>query len=407
MYLDFFGLEEQPFQLTPDPHFLFFSKSHRRAKAYMDYTVWNRDSFVVITGEIGSGKTTLVQHLLSTIDDNVIVAKIHQTQLNEIEFYQAILVEFGFKPFNASKVELLDMLNTFLLEQYAQGRQVVLIIDEAQNLSTRVLEEVRLMTGLETSQGKILNLILVGQPELKEVLDTPGMEQLNQRIRFRFHLKALTEEETKQYIDHRIQVAGLSNQKIIPNSTIPIIHRYTGGIPRLINSLCDTALISAFVDNIKTVTVEVVEDAIVELEWVPYSERSRRRQHARGEIISYNDYQIPKLVAYGKGNKVNEYLLDRECTTLGRMPGNDIMIDDSVVSGHHAKLVTVQGKTYVEDLGSTNGTFVNSERVKRRLLHNGDTIALARFKLVFIHEPTTRGTGDDRQVINLSADKKA
>ena len=406
MYLEFFGLEEQPFQLTPDPHYLFFSKSHRRAKAYMDYTIWNRDSFVVITGEIGSGKTTLVQHLLSTIDDSVIVAKIHQTQLNEIEFYQAILVEFGFKPFNASKVELLDMLNTFLLEQYAQGRQVVLIIDEAQNLSARVLEEVRLMTGLETSQGKILNLILVGQPELKEALDAPGMEQLNQRIRFRFHLKALTEEETKQYIDHRLQVSGLKNQKIFPSSTVPIIYRYTGGIPRLINSLCDTALISAFVDNIKTVTVEVIEDAIVELEWVPYSQRSRSRQNARAEITPYNDYQIPKLVAYGKGNKIKEYLLDKECTTLGRMPGNDIIIDDSVVSGHHAKIITVQGKNYVEDLDSTNGTFVNSEKVTRRLLRNGDTITLARYKLVFIHEKATRGTGDDRQIINISADKK-
>ncbi len=406
MYLDFFGLEEQPFQLTPDPHYLFFSKSHRRAKAYMDYTVWNRDSFVVITGEIGSGKTTLVQHLLSTIDDSVIVAKIHQTQLNEIEFYQAILVEFGFKPFNASKVELLDMLNTFLLEQYAQGRQVVLIIDEAQNLSTRVLEEVRLMTGLETSQGKILNLILVGQPELKDALDAPGMEQLNQRIRFRFHLRALTEDETKQYIDHRIQVAGLKNQKIIPSSTIPIIYRYTGGIPRLINSLCDTALISAFVDNLKTVTVEVIEDAIVELEWVPYSERSRSRTYARAEKLPDNDYQVPKLVAYGKDSKTREYLLEKECTTLGRMPGNDIMIDDSVVSGHHAKITIADGKTYVEDLDSTNGTFVNSEKVKRRLLRNGDTIALARYQLVFIHEKATRGTGDDRQIINIAVDKK-
>lgn len=407
MYLEFFGLEEQPFQLTPDPHFLYFSKSHRRAKAYMDYTVWNRDSFVVITGEIGSGKTTLVQHLLSTIDDNVIVAKIHQTQLNEIEFYQAILVEFGFKPFNATKVELLDMLNTFLLEQYSQGRQVVLIIDEAQNLTTRVLEEVRLMTGLETNQGKILNLILVGQPELKEVLDAPGMEQLNQRIRFRFHLKALTEEETKQYIDHRLQVAGKANQKLFQDSTIPIVHRYTGGIPRLINSLCDTALITAFVDNKKVINVEVIEDAIVELQWVPYSERSRSRQDLHANEILYSDYQIPKLVTYSRSNKVKEFLLDKECITLGRMPGNDIMIDDSVVSGHHAKLITLHGKTYLEDLDSTNGTFVNSEKIKRRLLHHGDTIALARFKLIFIHEQHVRDSKDGRQVINIPIDKKA
>ena len=257
MYLQHFGLEQQPFQLTPDADFLYLSKAHNRAKSYMEYTVWNRDGFVVITGEIGSGKTTLIQQLLRSVDDSVLIARIYQTQLNEIEFFQAILHELGLNPFSAGKVELISMLNNFLLEQYAEGRQVILIVDEAQNLSKRVLEELRMLTGMETDEDRILNLILVGQPELKHLLDAPGMEQLSQRIRFRFHLAALEEDDISNYIDHRLQVAGLNKnksgalQKIINKESIPLIYRYTGGIPRLINSLCDTALICAFVDNKK------------------------------------------------------------------------------------------------------------------------------------------------------------
>lgn len=405
MYLEFFELNEQPFQLTPDPHFLFMSKAHARAKAYMDYTIWNRDSFVVITGEIGAGKTTLIQHLLANVDDNVIVAKIHQTQLNELEFYQAILVEFGFKPFNASKVELLDMLNTFLLEQYEQGRQVILIVDEAQNLDHRVLEEVRLMTGLETDKEKILNLILVGQPELKEKLDAPGMEQLVQRIRFRFHLKALSEEETKEYIEHRLAVAGWKGGTLFPASTIPLVHRYAGGIPRLINTLCDTTLISAFVENKTTISAELVEEAIEELQWTPHSERAKRKITSIPEAVRYTTQQAPKLLVYRNDKQVDEYLLDNESVTLGRLPSNDVVIGDRVVSGHHAKILTIHGTSFLEDLNSTNGTFVNAERIKKCVLKHGDTISLARCKLKYLNESALPAAETDAgHVVRMSGD---
>ncbi len=404
MYFDFFGLKEAPFQLTPDPYFLFLSKSHARAKAYMDYTIWNRDSFVVITGEIGSGKTTLIQHLLSSIDDNVIVAKIHQTQLNEVEFYQAILVEFGFKPFDASKVELIDMLNSFLLDQYEQGRQVILIVDEAQNLTPRVLEEVRLMTGLETDKGKILNLILVGQPELKQTLDAPGMEQLAQRIRFRFHLKPLTEEETKHYIEHRLKVAGIENQKIFPASTMPIIYRYSGGIPRLINSLCDTALITAFVENKRTLTIELIEEALEELQWVPFSERARNKEKDLENALELGSNEVPKLAIYRRNGRVDEFPLDQDIMTLGRMPGNDVILEDTVVSGHHAKIITVHGTSILEDLNSTNGTYVNGQRVKKCVLKNGDILSLARSKMRYVNEFSARGNKGDTQVVSISGD---
>src|SRR5262252_4354465 len=250
MYLEHFGLTTQPFRLTPDSDFLFMSDSHRRAKVYMDYTVWNREGFVVITGEIGCGKTTLIQKLLQDLNESVVVAKIFQTQLDEVEFLQAVLVEFGLNPFNAKKVELLDMLNTFLVEQYLQGKQIVLIVDDAHNLSTKVLEEIRMLAGLETRKEKILHTILVGQPQLNETLDQSEMEQLLQRVKLRYHIRALSEHELGAYIDHRLSIVGGDARTLFPPSTLPIIYKYTGGIPRMINTLCDTALTCAYADEL-------------------------------------------------------------------------------------------------------------------------------------------------------------
>src|SRR5258706_15692179 len=215
MYLEYFGLSAQPFRLTPDSEFLFMSEPHSRAKAYMDYTVWNREGFVVITGEIGCGKTTLIQKLLSEPDENVAVAKVFQTQLDEVELLQAVLVEFGLNPFIAKKVELLDMLNTFLIEQFLQGKQIVLIVDDAHNLSTKVLEEIRMLAGLETRKEKILHVILVGQPQLNEILDHPDMEQLIQRVKLRYNIPPLSEQEVCQYILFRLSTARASGRTLV------------------------------------------------------------------------------------------------------------------------------------------------------------------------------------------------
>ncbi len=284
MYLDFFALKEHPFQITPDSDFLYMSEAHARAKAYMDYAIRNKDGFVVITGEVGSGKTTLIRKLLSEFDDNVLVAKIFQTQLDETEFLQAVLVEFGLNPFNAKKVELMDMLSTFLIESFLQSKQLVLIVDEAQNLSPRVLEEIRMLSGLETQKQKILHVILVGQPELNNTLDSPELEQLLQRVRLRFHISALSEPETRNYIAHRLRKAGSGDREIFSEDTIPLIYQYSGGIPRLINTLCDTALMCAFADDLRVVAVNTVTAAIEELQWLPYSERVRRSDSKNSAI---------------------------------------------------------------------------------------------------------------------------
>src|SRR6187551_735410 len=239
MYLDNFKLRELPFRLSPDPQFLYLSRGHARAKSYMESTVWFTDGFVVVTGEIGSGKTTLIESFLRQLDSDVVIA-----QINAVEFLQSVLVQFGFSPFKMKKAELIATLNSFLIEQYAAGRKVLLIIDEAQNLSLKVLEEIRMLSGIEATKEKVLRIILAGQPELNEKLDSPELVQLSQRVRLRFHLGALSRDDLRLYILHRLDVAGANGREIFAEDTYPEIVRYSGGIPRLVNTLCDTAMMA-------------------------------------------------------------------------------------------------------------------------------------------------------------------
>src|SRR5579864_812337 len=281
MYLEPFKLKELPFRLSPDPQFLYLSKQHARAKAYMESTIWFTDGFVVITGEIGSGKTTLIESFLKEVPADVVVAQINQTQVSAIDFLQAVLVQFGFSPFKMRKGELISTLNNFLIEQYAAGRKVLLIVDEAQNLSMRVLEEVRMLSGVETTKEKVLRIILAGQPELNEKLDAPELIQLTQRIRLRFHLTTLSGQEMRAYIQHRLEVAGGGDRQIFAEEAYPEIFKYCGGVPRLINTLCDTAMMAAFTADRAVVTRADVASAVEELRWLPYD--ARPHQHVPGE----------------------------------------------------------------------------------------------------------------------------
>lgn len=283
MYKDHFGMNGYPFRLTPDTDYLYMSPAHSRAKAYMECAIFNREGFVVITGEIGSGKTTLVKKLISELNENVVVAKIFQTQLDEVELLQAILVEFGMNPFMSKKVELLNMLNQFLINSYLEGRQVLLIIDDAQNLSIRCLEEITMLSGVETQKEKILHVILVGQPELNQTIESPEMEQLLQRVSLRYHVRPLHADEIHEYIQHRVSIAGVS--KVLFNKAVcDTIFEYTGGVPRLINTLCDTALTCAYADDSNKVGKDEIEAAIEELQWPVFTERVVKKDTTLSDI---------------------------------------------------------------------------------------------------------------------------
>ncbi|HEX5421296.1 MAG TPA: AAA family ATPase [Gammaproteobacteria bacterium] len=384
MYRELFQLQEAPFRLTPDPQFLFASKQHARAKAYMESTIWLADGFVVITGEIGSGKTTLIESFLSELGDDVVIAHINQTQLTPIEFLQALLVEFGFKPFQAQKIELLTMLRDYFVEQYAAGRKVLLVIDEAQNLSRPVLEEVRMLSGIEAQKEKLLRIILAGQPELAAKLDSPRLEQLTQRVRLRFHLGALSKPETREYIEHRLEVAGAGGRRIFTDDAYDLIFRYSGGVPRLTNILCDTAMLCAFTEESAVVDARLVNAAVEELQWIGYAERMRERDRN----ASTGRFHRPAPASPGvdlllRDELVQHYTLPSGRVIIGRTPDNDLQIPSKFISRHHAQITNLESRCVIEDLNSTNGIFIDGRRVKRRILADGDAIQLGEHKLVF------------------------
>ncbi len=383
-YLDHFRLEQQPFRLTPDPEFVFWSKQHARAKAYMESTIWLADGFVVITGDIGSGKTTLLQSFLAELEDDVVYAVVSQTQLTATQFLQAVLTEFGFKPFKKRKVELLDMLNMFLIEQYSNGKKVLLIVDEAQNLSKRVLEEIRMLSGIETHKEKVLRIILAGQPELKQTLESPTLKQLVQRVRLRFHLGPLDRRETQSYIEHRLAVAGGAASEIMTNDCFDIIFKYTAGVPRLVNTLCDTAMLCAFAEDNKAVHGQDIMAAVNELGWKERSEKSG----VYGPIKSIarppsRSTHLTEIEIRSDGNTIAVQSFGPGRAIIGRSPDNEIFIKSKFVSRHHAQLVTDEKGSVVEDLNSTNGVFVGDKQIKKYRLRDGDIVSVGIHQLVY------------------------
>jgi type II secretory pathway predicted ATPase ExeA len=383
-YLQHFNLTAPPFRLTPDPDFIYWSKQHARAKAYMESTIWLADGFVVITGEIGSGKTTLLQSFLSELEDDVVYAVVSQTQLTPTQFLQAVLTEFGFKPFDKRKVELLDMLNMFLIEQYSNDKKVVLIVDEAQNLSHKVLEEIRLISGIETHKEKVLRIILAGQPELRDTLDSAGLKQLVQRVRLRFHLGALDLREMQEYIEHRLSVAGCENQDLFADETLCIIHRYSGGVPRLINTLCDTALLCAFADEKHVVEEADVQSALEELNWHEHESSTGRHQ----KILDMQQQKassgtVTRIKIFTNGELVAEHGFPKGRVIVGRSPDNEVYIESKFVSRHHAQLISDDRGCVIEDLNSTNGVFLGEKQVKKYRLRHGDVVSLGVHELVY------------------------
>jgi general secretion pathway protein A len=265
MYNSFYGFKERPFQLVPNPAYLYLSRSHEEAMAHMVYAISQGDGFVEITGEVGTGKTTLCRAVLENLDQRTEAAYIFNPKLDSFQLLKAINDEFGIDSSGNSIKELIDTLNAFLMKKRMEGNKVVLIIDEAQNLNKDVLEQLRLISNLETTTSKLIQIILVGQPELAEMLDSNELRQLGQRITLSCYLTPLSYKETKEYIDHRIQVASQKAEVRFTRGALRAIYKYSGGIPRLINITCDRALLTAYGLNRKKISGSIAKASIREL----------------------------------------------------------------------------------------------------------------------------------------------
>ena len=293
MYNAFFGISENPFSLSPDPTFLYRSPQHEEALANLIYGVQSRKGFIVLTGEVGTGKTTMLECLREYLESQYIeYASLFNSRINPQQFFEMIAYDLDLRCERTSKTEVLFALNSLLIQQANEGRTSVLIVDEAHNLDWDVLEEIRLLGNLENRRGKLLQIVLAGQPELDRKLDAPNLRQLKQRIVLRYNLKPFSEAESIEYVSTRLARAGMENQQVFPPSVLTEIHRRSQGIPRLINGICDNCMLTSFAAEQRQVSMETLEEVSddMRLEWAGRRTRAARRDsEAPLEHIPYTD----------------------------------------------------------------------------------------------------------------------
>ena len=299
MYKAFFGFHQNPFNLSPDPEFLYRSPQHEEALANLIYGVRSRKGFIVLTGEVGTGKTTMLECLRDYLDSQrVEFAFVFNSRLTPKEFFEMIAYDFDLQCDRKSKTDVLFALNTLLLEQAERGRTAVLIVDESHNLDWEVLEEIRLLGNLENRQGKLLQIILAGQPELDRKLDAPNLRQLKQRIVLRCTLNPLTRDESREYIESRLERVGMPDQKVFSREMLDEIYVRSRGIPRLINAICDNLLVTAFALEQRTTDRQMLDEVChdMRLEWQG-SNRDRRGRsrydHSLGEEAEHDSFLVP------------------------------------------------------------------------------------------------------------------
>ncbi len=262
MYMSFFGFDRKPFQLTPDPEFLFMSRQHRKAATYLSYGMAENVGFILITGEIGAGKTTILRRVIRDLPDDVRLARVNNTKVSSDQLIAMICEDFGVNTSGCDKTKMLSRLTDFIIQTFSQGRRSVLVIDEAQNLSPDLLEEIRLLSNLETDKAKLLQIVLVGQPELNATLSRPGLAQLRQRLAVTAHIGPLSREETEEYVCHRLKVAGNAEAVSLEEGVFDRFFAFSGGVPRLINILGDFMLLSAFAESRKEIDIPLIDEII-------------------------------------------------------------------------------------------------------------------------------------------------
>jgi len=382
------------------------TEQHSRAVANIKFSLMNRDSFVIITGEIGIGKTTILNAVLEDLGPEFVTAKLTHTTLSHIELLQALLSEFGMPNYTKKKVLLLDSLRDFFLQQNKQGKHVVIIVDEAQNLSAPALEELRLLSCIDTADRKIVSIVLTGQRGLDDVVDSPGLRQLRQRARLRQRLEALSEEDTFSYIRHRLTVADGDPYKIFEEEAIKEVHRLAFGIPRLINTLCDTALMSCMVEESDKVTLESIDTVVQELRWQWFEDRDQEKIRPKPSGDANLSDKSVTLTVFRAGQFVEQTVADHFPFVIGRSNANDLVIIDKEVSRRHALIDCISGIYVIEDLNSKNGILVNRKKRSRALLRPGDTITLGQLDVAFNPDDHSLTKGSDKHAETIVMDHK-
>jgi putative secretion ATPase (PEP-CTERM system associated) len=289
MYTEYFGLVAKPFELVPNPLFLFNSHSHKKAINYLQYGLQERAGFIMLAGEVGSGKTTIIRDIISNLSADIALSQVFNTSSNARQIIAMINEDFGLAVDGKDKVSLLRDLNDHLVALHTAGKRAVIIIDEAQNLSPAVLEEVRQLSNIEAKNAKLVQIVLVGQPELQEILTQPELRQLRQRISVHCQLEPLTRRETEDYVYHRLTMAGNRNALVWQAGCFDVIYKYSEGCPRMINVFCDFALLCAFVEQTRNVTIEMVNEIIGDISWQRPVEKALLVAATVSEAQSAND----------------------------------------------------------------------------------------------------------------------
>jgi type II secretory pathway predicted ATPase ExeA len=411
MYRYFFELEDYPFQLTADARYFFLGNGHLRARDFLNYVLRERDGVALITGDPGVGKTIMLEHALAELDDNIVVGRIRQSLLTSTEFLLAICLQFGMKPYQFNKTVLIDEIQRFCHLQHADGKSVVLVVDEAHNLRMDTLEEVRMLANLERNGRKLLQIVLIGQSTLIHTLSSTQNDSLSQMIRLTCQIDPLNKAETADYINYRLYVANNGvNRELIPAELLPSIMRYTGGVPRLINLLCDMLLIIACMRETNTVDRTCLTAAIKKLGWKVYQKRHLVTSNTDADLNADADENkfiqkrpLPILEIRHKHKIIARYLLNRERMRVGRDVGQDIRIDDRRASRQHAQILYINGSYFLQDLNSTNGTYVHSQRVKWHALTNHDKIRIGHCVMEYqesVLDELTVQIGQPKLVVN-------
>jgi len=381
MYCEYFGLRDYPFLSTSDRRFFYISEGQTQARSYLQYLLEIRDGIVVMTGVPGSGKSVLLDQLLHDIPTRVSTARIQHTLINDEEFLLSVCMQLGCLPEHTDKPALFAAVREFAMDKHLAMMPVLLVIDEAQNLNPRVLEEVRQLASLEMFGRKLIQIILIGQPELETILADMPNDAFTQMIRLQHHLAPLNKRELSEYIDYRLYVAGNDGRIVFPNELMDDLMAYTGGVPRLVNQLCDMMLVTAFINKTNLLDSRCLRSAIYKLGWPLYVERKHASARLNKDEVDMRP--VPLLVVHKGNTIVGRYLLSKKRMMIGRNPDLDISIDDSGASRIQAQLVNMDKQFFIHVLNNNNEILLNGQPVKWQALADNDVLHIGNHTLEY------------------------